>query len=312
VSCSDLTFTGISQACVDAAAEHQRPVTVLPDGGTPRVPGRARPAPGSEQMRSAESTMDRLSLENRNAVVTGGSRGIGAIIAAALLTAGAHVTVVSRRPVEGDVVEELDGCGDWESIIGDLSTDAGRAHVTDAVLAVYDRLHVLVNNAGTTWGAPLADYPSAAFDKVLAVNLTAVFDLTRRLLPALTRAAKPDDPARVINIGSVDGIRVPPMQSYAYSSSKAALHALTRHIGATLVGSGIAVNTLAPGLFPTRMTRHMITDGAVDEDVFGSIPMGRIGRPEDIGDAAVFLASRAASYITGVLLPVDGGLTGLR
>ena len=110
-------------------------------------------------MSSAESTMDRLSLENRNAVVTGGSRGIGAIIAAALLTAGAHVTVVSRRPVEGDVVEKLDGCGDWESIIGDLSTDAGRAHVTDAVLAVYDRLHVLVNNAGTTWGAPLADYP---------------------------------------------------------------------------------------------------------------------------------------------------------
>ena len=153
--------------------------------------------------------------------MTGGSRGIGAIIAAALLTAGAHVTVVSRRPVEEDVVEKLDGCGDWESIIGDLSTDAGRAHVTDAVLAVYDRLHVLVNNAGTTWGAPLADYPSAAFDKVLAVNLTAVFDLTRRLLPALTRAAKPDDPARVINIGSVDGIRVPPMQSYAYSSSKA-------------------------------------------------------------------------------------------
>jgi NAD(P)-dependent dehydrogenase (short-subunit alcohol dehydrogenase family) len=263
-------------------------------------------------MRSVESTADRLSLENRNAVVTGGSRGIGAIIAAALFTAGARVTVVSRRPVAKDVVEELDACGDWKSIIGDLSTDTGRAHVADAVLAVHDQLHVLVNNAGTTWGAPLADYPSSAFDKVLALNVTAAFDLTRRLLPALTRAAKPDDAARVINIGSVDGIRVPPMQSYAYSSSKAALHALTRHIGPALFGSGIAVNTIAPGLFATKMTRHMITGGVVDEDLFGSIPMGRTGRPDDIGDAAVFLASRATSYITGVLLPVDGGLTGLR
>jgi NAD(P)-dependent dehydrogenase (short-subunit alcohol dehydrogenase family) len=173
------------------------------------------------------------------------------------------------------------------------------------VAADHDKVHVLVNNAGATWGAPLVEHDTASWDRVLNLNVQGVFHTTKFFLPLLQAASTPDDPARVINIGSIDGIHVPVLESYSYSSSKAAVHQLTRHLARHLAPS-ITVNAVAPGPFESKMMAATLD--AFGEQIASSAPLKRIGRPDDMAGVAIFLASRAGAYLTGAIIPVDGGI----
>lgn len=239
-----------------------------------------------------------------SALVTGGSRGIGLEIARGLVAAGMDVTISSRKADAVAAAAEELGC---RGMPADLSTPGGCAELATAITGP---LRVLVNNAGATWGAPVDDFPPSAWDKVLDTNVQGVFHLTSALLPRLREAATEADPARVINIGSVDGIRVPPMENYAYSASKAAVHMLTRHLAKRLAGEQITVNAVAPGPFASKMTAFMLDSPEGREAVAGSVPLGRIGTPEDLVGTTTFLCSRAGAYLTGAIIPLDGGITG--
>jgi NAD(P)-dependent dehydrogenase (short-subunit alcohol dehydrogenase family) len=251
-------------------------------------------------------TTDLFSIEGKVALVTGGSRGIGRMIAEGFVRAGVSVYIASRK--EGDLretAEELSEFGSCTAIPADLSDAEGCRALAGALAEREDRLHILVNNAGASWGEPVEDYPESGFDKVLDVNVKGVFFLTQALLPQLRAGADPDDPARVINIGSIDGLSVPDLESYAYSASKAGVHMLTRHLGKRLAGEDITVNAIAPGLFESKMTAFMFDQAQEHaEQIF---PLGRTGRPDDMAGTSIFLASRAGSYLTGAVIPVDGG-----
>ncbi|WP_433537791.1 glucose 1-dehydrogenase [Micromonospora sp. CA-249363] len=251
-----------------------------------------------------------FSVEGKTVLVTGGSRGIGLMIAQGFVRAGARVIISSRKAdVCEQVAAELSAEGRCEAIPADLSADDGAQALAAAVRERVDRLDVLVNNAGATWGAPLESYPEAAFDKLWAVNVKAVFRLTTALLPALRAAASADDPARVINIGSIDGIRVPFMEVYAYSATKAAVHMLTRSLAHQLADEQITVNAIAPGPFESKMMAFALDDPASRSAIEQQVPLGRIGRPEDMAGTAIYLSSRAGAYLTGAVIPVDGGIT---
>jgi NAD(P)-dependent dehydrogenase (short-subunit alcohol dehydrogenase family) len=169
---------------------------------------------------------------------------------------------------------------------------------------------VLVNNAGANWGAPFADYSDAAWDKVLALNVKAIFHLTRALVPQLEKAATAEDPARVINVGSIDGIHVPILETYAYSASKAAVHHLTRALARRLAPQRITVNAVAPGPFESKMMAETLQ--RFGDSIAESCPLKRIGTPEDMAGVAIYLASRAGAYVTGAVIPVDGGIATTR
>jgi NAD(P)-dependent dehydrogenase (short-subunit alcohol dehydrogenase family) len=249
-----------------------------------------------------------FSVEGKTALVTGGSRGIGLMIARGLVEGGAKVYVSSRKAeVCEQVAAELSRVGACAALPADLSTEAACLRLAEQVGEREPGLHVLVNNAGATWGAPLEDYPAAAWDKVLDLNLKAPFFLTRALLPLLAAAAAPGDPARVVNVGSIDGLRVPPVPTYAYSASKAGLHHLTRVLAKELGPRGITVNAIAPGPFESKMMAETLR--RFGDEIAAAAPLGRIGRPDDMAGAALYLASRAGAYVTGAVLPVDGGLT---
>ncbi|MGN9894880.1 SDR family oxidoreductase [Micromonospora sp. L31] len=252
-----------------------------------------------------------FSVADKTVLVTGGTRGIGLMIARGFVQAGARVIVSSRKAdVCAAVAKKLSAEGRCEGVPADLGHDAGAEGLAAAVRErTGDRLDVLVNNAGATWGAPLEAYPESAFDKLWAVNVKAVFRLTTALLPALRAAASADDPARVINIGSVDGIRVPFMEVYAYSATKAAVHMLTRSLAHQLAGEQITVNAIAPGPFESKMMAFALQDPASRSAIEQQVPLGRIGRPEDMAGTAIYLSSRAGAYLTGAVIPVDGGLT---
>ncbi|MGC4856204.1 glucose 1-dehydrogenase [Micromonospora sp. DT4] len=251
-----------------------------------------------------------FSVEGKTVLVTGGSRGIGLMIAQGFVRAGARVIISSRKAAVCErVATELSAEGQCEAISADLSADDGAQTLAAAVRERVDHLDVLVNNAGATWGAPLESYPEAAFDKLWAVNVKAVFRLTTALLPALRAAASADDPARVINIGSIDGIRVPFLEVYAYSATKAAVHMLTRSLAHQLAGEQITVNAIAPGPFESKMMAFALDDPGSRAAIEQQVPLGRIGRPEDMAGTAIYLSSRAGAYLTGAVIPVDGGIT---
>ena len=252
---------------------------------------------------------DLFSIQGKVAVVTGGSRGIGLMIARGMVEAGARVYISSRKADVCDAVaEELSKVGECISVPADLSGSEGVKILADGVAEREQALHILVNNAGAAWGAPIEEYPEHAWSKVINLNVKAIFELTRALLPQLQASASRQDPARVINIGSIDGIRVPLLENYAYSASKSAVHMLTRHLAHHLVDRHINVNAIAPGLFPSKMTRF-IFESLPEDQVAGTIPMGRHGEPEDMAGTAIFLSSRAGSYLTGAVIPVDGGVS---
>jgi NAD(P)-dependent dehydrogenase (short-subunit alcohol dehydrogenase family) len=251
---------------------------------------------------------DLFSIAGKTALVTGGSRGIGLMIARGYVEAGARVYVSSRKAdVCATVAKELSEIGECVAIPADLSTAAACKRLAEQITEREGKLEILVNNAGATWGAPLAEFPDSAWDRVLDLNVRGVFSLTRDLVPALAAAARPGDPARVINIGSIDGLRVPSLESYSYSASKAAVHHLTRVLAKRLAPNGITVNAIAPGPFESKMMAATLE--TFGDAIRASCPLGRIGEPEDMAGAAIYLASRAGAYLTGVVLPVDGGFS---
>jgi NAD(P)-dependent dehydrogenase (short-subunit alcohol dehydrogenase family) len=251
-----------------------------------------------------------FSVDGKVAVVTGGSRGIGRMIAEGLVRSGVRVYISSRKADACDrAAEELSQWGECSSLPSDLSSREGVEALASAVAEREPVVHLLVNNAGATWGAPLEDYPDSAWDKVLSTNVKAVFDLTVALLPQLRAAASADDPGRVVNIGSIDGIRVPETDNYAYAASKAAVHMVTRQLAHRLARDHITVNAIAPGPFPSKMMAFVLDADGGEELVSSGVPLGRIGRPEDVAGTVLYLASRAGSYLTGAVVPVDGGLS---
>jgi NAD(P)-dependent dehydrogenase (short-subunit alcohol dehydrogenase family) len=252
---------------------------------------------------------DLFSVDGKVALVTGGSRGIGEMIVRGLVAAGC-TTYLSSRSADAcsALAEELgEAC---IALPADLATPEGCDRLAASLREREAALHLLVNNAGATWGAPLGTYPADGFDKVMATNVRGPFLLTQALLPALEAAATHQDPARVVMIGSIDGLAVPSFESYAYSASKAAIHMMTRHLGRAVAGRDITVNAIAPGLFPSKMTRFLFDDH--EEEVVARIPRRRAGDAADIVGTVLYLASRAGAYTTGAVLPVDGGYATLR
>jgi NAD(P)-dependent dehydrogenase (short-subunit alcohol dehydrogenase family) len=254
---------------------------------------------------------DLFDISGRTALVTGGSRGVGAMIARGLVEAGATVLISSRKEADlASTASALSRLGNCEALPADLSTPDGARALADQVRSRVDALSILVNNAGATWGAPLEEFPESGWDRVIHTNVEGIFHLTTALLPALRAAATDTSPARIINIGSVDGLRPPAMENYSYSASKAAVHMLTRHLAKRLAPEHITVNAIAPGPFESKMTAFMLDSQDAKEMVEQMVPLGRIGRPDDVVGLTVFLASRAGSYLTGTVIPLDGGVTG--
>ena len=251
--------------------------------------------------------MDLFDLTGKVAVVSGGSRGIGLMMARGLLEAGASVYISSRKAEAGQAaVAELSKYGVVLSVPADLSREEECVRLAAEVGRFEERVHILVNNAGTNWGAPLEEFPGAAWDKVVDLNLMAPFFLTRAFLPLLEAGGTHDDPARVINIGSIDGLHVPSLPTYPYSASKAGLHHMTRVLARELGPRGITVNAVAPGPFESKMMAVVLAEQG--EQIAAASPLGRIGRPDDMAGVAVFLSGRGSAYVTGAVIPVDGGI----
>jgi NAD(P)-dependent dehydrogenase (short-subunit alcohol dehydrogenase family) len=246
-----------------------------------------------------------FSLNGRVALVTGGSRGIGRMIAEGFLAQGARVYIAARHADQCRAAASEMGPS-CVAIPADLSTVDGVRKLAAEIESAEPSLDILVNNAGAAWGAPFDAFPESGWDKVFNLNVKAPFFLTQALLPGLKAAAQAGRPAKVINIGSIDGLRISPWETYSYQASKAALHHLTRKMAARLIGDRIAVSAIAPGAFPTEMNRA--ARDKVDEYI-ASIPAGRLGQREDIAAAAIYLASRAGDYVVGEILTVDGGVT---
>jgi NAD(P)-dependent dehydrogenase (short-subunit alcohol dehydrogenase family) len=247
-----------------------------------------------------------FSVEGKTVLVTGGTRGIGRMIAGGFVAAGADVVVTSRKAdAVAAAVAELSAFGSCRGFPSDLSTEDGARALAAELASTTDHLDVLVNNAGATWGAPLEEHDTASWDRVLNLNVQGIFHTTKFLLPLLRARASAEEPSRVINIGSIDGIHVPVLESYSYSSSKAAVHQLTRHL-ARFLAPAVTVNAVAPGPFESKMMAATLE--AFGEQIAASAPLRRIGRPDDMAGVTLFLASRAGSYLTGAIIPVDGGI----
>ncbi|WP_033344027.1 SDR family oxidoreductase [Catenuloplanes japonicus] len=250
---------------------------------------------------------ERFDLSGKRALVTGGTGGIGMMIARGLLQAGARVVISSRNADScARAREQLSAFGEVRAIPADLSRHDECRRLSGLVTAGAEPLDILVNNAGALWDAPLATFPDEAWDTVVDLNLKSPFWLVQALLPALGSAGTADDPARIINIGSIAAIHIPARPNYSYSSSKAALHQLTRHLARELGPQHVTVNAVAPGPFPSTMMADTLD--RLGDAIAASAPLRRIGRDDDMAGVAVFLASRAGAYLTGAVIPVDGGI----
>jgi NAD(P)-dependent dehydrogenase (short-subunit alcohol dehydrogenase family) len=251
-------------------------------------------------------TSQLFSLKGRSALITGGSRGIGRMIAEGYLAQGARVYISARKADACDqTAKELSAFGHCVSLPTDVSTLEGVNQLVAAYSAHEGALDILVNNAGAAWGAPYDEFPESGWDKVVDLNMKAPFFLTQALTPLLKKAAT-DHWAKVIHIASIDGISVNPWETYSYAASKAGLIHLTKRMAMRLAQDRIAVSAIAPGPFASSMNKEA-RDHA--EEVGERTPAGRIGTPEDMAGAAIYLASRAGDYVIGSTLVVDGGVT---
>lgn len=253
---------------------------------------------------------DLFSLAGKIAVVTGGAKGVGAMISTALVDAGVDVLIVARGAADNEAfAESLAARGQCKLLSHDLSTMDGVRAAAAAVQGQTDRVHILVNNAGTFTAAPVEALDADQWDREVAVNLRAPFFLVQSLLPQLKGAASDGDPARVINIGSIAALWAKSSMAYAYSATKGGVHQLTRALASDLTRQGITVNAIAPGFFPSDMTAGFFEAvPGLEEQMIEGIPAHRLGTPEDIGGTVIFLASRAGAYLSGAILPVEGGL----
>ncbi|MXX95512.1 MAG: SDR family oxidoreductase [Gammaproteobacteria bacterium] len=256
-----------------------------------------------------------FSIEGKIALVTGGSRGIGEMIAAGFLQHGAKVYISSRKAEVCDATAEklqTEFGGTCISLPADLSKVDGVSELVAALKQRESKLDILINNAGTSWGAEFSEFPEFGWDKVMDTNVKGVFFLTQQCLPLLKVAGRADDPARVVNIGSVDGIRTPKFENYSYAASKAAVHHLTRQLAARLVKKHVNVNAIAPGPFPTWMLSTGVgfggqVEGADWAKVGERNPSGRVGTLEDICGTTIYLCSRAGAFTVGTTITCDGG-----
>ncbi|KAJ1675929.1 hypothetical protein EV182_000316 [Spiromyces aspiralis] len=251
-----------------------------------------------------------FNVSGKIAVVTGGGRGIGYMIAEGFVRNGARVYIVSRsKEACANAASKLTSIGPGEciSIPADLQDyEQIKALVKELERREPEGINILVNNSGANWAAPLSEYPDKGFSKVINLNLQRVFTMTQMCLELLKKKGTHEDPARVINIGSIDGIHIPPSETYAYSASKAGLHQLTRVLAGNLGRENISVNAVAPGPFESKMMRETLTK--YHDAVVSHTPLGRIGKPRDMAGICLFLASPAGSYISGAVIPVDGGI----
>ncbi len=248
-------------------------------------------------------------VSGKVALVTGGSRGIGEMIAEGFVANGVKTYISSRKADTCNATaERLSEQGECISILADLSTNAGIAGLADEIRSREERLDILVNNAGATWGAAIEEFPESGWDKVMDINVKGPFFLSQALLPLLEKSATSEDPARIIMVGSVDGLGVNRLPTFSYGPSKAAVHHLARTLASHLAERNITVNAIAPGPFPSKMMQHTLE--TMGEQIKKGVPLKRIGEPADMAGVAIYLSSRASSYVTGVIIPVDGGIIG--
>lgn len=253
-----------------------------------------------------------FSLEGKVALVTGGATGIGRMAATGLMMAGARVLIASRKGdacmAVADELNAMDGPGSVEGFAADVGSEDGIAALANEVGQRTRRLNILMNNSGVSWGAPLGEFPHDAWQKVMNVNVAGVFHLTQALLPLLKDSASADDPARVVNVGSVMGEVPLGDGAYSYSASKAAVLHLTKIMAKELAAHQITVNALAPGPFVSKMTAFATADEDMRAKVGDDVPLGRVGRDEDIAGCMQFLCGKGGAYLTGAVLPVSGGI----
>lgn len=249
-----------------------------------------------------------FSVRGKTILITGGSSGLGFMMATGFLMAEARVYITGRKSEQLERARaELAPLGEVQAIPCDLGTSEGVAHLIGVLSDRETKLHALFNNAGKSWGAPFSEYPDSAWDSLLKLNVHTPFALSQRLLPLLEAAAAPQDPARIINIGSVAGFINDDLNAFAYAASKAAVHRLTQHLAAELATKNILVNAIAPGMFPSKMSAAIMKDESWRSKSLAGIPLGRFGEAEDIAGLAIYLCSRASSFMTGAIIPLDGG-----
>ena len=252
-------------------------------------------------------------VRGKVALVTGGTRGIGLMIAEGLVRAGARVYVSSRKlDACAETERTLSAYGECIAIPGDINSLDGCRQLADAVAAREERLHLLVNNAGLTWSAPIDEFPEKAWDRVVDLDMKSPFFLSQQLLPLLRAAASPEQRSVIVNISSVNGIRPSGLQNYSYAAAKAGLAQLSAQMARDLMDDHINVNVIAPGPFKSKMTAPLYATDELEAEVRSGFPMKRWGRMEDVAGLTIMLASPAGSYLTGIEIPCDGGSTSVR
>jgi NAD(P)-dependent dehydrogenase (short-subunit alcohol dehydrogenase family) len=253
-----------------------------------------------------------FSLDGKVALITGGATGIGRMAATGLMQAGAHVFIASRKQGACEAVaaelNQMGSSGKATGFVGDVGSAAGVEALSEEIAKRTGTLNILMNNAGLTWGAELGKFPFEAWEKVQSVNNAGLFHLTQSLLPMLIKSATLDDPSRVVNVGSVMGDAPLGDGAYSYAASKAAVHQITKIMAKELAEKHVTVNALAPGPFVSRMTAFATADEETRDKVGQDVPLGRVGRDEDIAGCMQFLCGRGGSYLTGAILPVSGGI----